>query len=144
MELLSGNGVVEQMIKVIRWSLLASLFVVLSLGSALAGIAKNLSPNEAYQLLAERPDVFLLDVRTPGEYREVRLEGAKLIPIDQLLRRMQEVPKNRPILVYCAVGSRSSQVVGYMARTGFPEVYNLYGGIYAWGKNGLPVLTGLP
>jgi len=132
------------MIEVIRWSLLASLFVVLSVGSALAGIAKNLSPKEAYQLLAERPDVVLLDVRTPGEYREVRLEGAKLIPIDQLLRRMQEVPKNRPILVYCAVGSRSSQVVGYMARNGFPEVYNLYGGIYAWGKKGLPVLTGLP
>ena len=132
------------MIRVIRWSLLASLFVIVSAGSPLAGVAKNLSPTEAYQLLSERQDVFLLDVRTAGEFREVRLDGAKLIPIDQLLRRMQEVPRNRPILVYCAVGSRSSQVVGYMARTGFPEVYNLYGGIYAWGKKGLPVLTGLP
>ena len=132
------------MIRVIRWSLLASLFVIVSAGSPLAGVAKNLSPTEAYQLLSERQDVFLLDVRTAGEFREVRLDGAKLIPIDQLLRRMQEVPRDRPILVYCAVGSRSSQVVGYMARTGFAEVYNLYGGIYAWGKNGLPVLTGLP
>ena len=128
-----------------RWSLLASLFIVLPVASSLAGIAKNLSPVEAYQLMQSRgEDVFLLDVRTPVEFREVRLDGAKLIPIDQLLRRMQEVPRNRPVLVYCAVGSRSSQVVGYMARKGFPEVYNLYGGIYAWGKKGLPVLKGLP
>ncbi len=88
--------------------------------------------------------MFLLDVRTAGEFREVRLNAAKLIPIDQLLKRMQEVPRNRPILVYCAVGSRSSQVVGYMARIGFPEVYNLYGGIYAWEKKGYPAIKGLP
>ena len=127
-----------------RWSLVASLFIVLIAGQALAGIAKNLSPTEAYELLKNRDEVFLLDVRTAGEYREVRLDGAKLIPIDQLLRRMQEVPRDRPVLVYCAVGSRSSQVVGYMARVGFTEVYNLYGGIYAWNKKGYPVLSGLP
>ena len=132
------------MIFVVRWSLLASLFITLVAGTSLAGIAKNLSPAEALQLLQSRQEVFLLDVRTPGEFREVRLDGARLIPIDQLQRRMQEVPKDRPVLVYCAVGSRSSQVVGYMARVGFPEVYNLYGGIYAWSKKGYPVLTGLP
>ncbi len=130
---------------IIRWSFWASLFIVLSAGSSLAGIARNLSPDEAYQLMKSRgEDVFLLDVRTAGEFREVRLDGARLIPIDQLLRRMQEVPKNRPILVYCAVGSRSAQVVGYMARVGFAEVYNLYGGIYAWDKKGYPVLRGGP
>ncbi len=135
----------EYMSFLTRWSLLASLFIVLSVGSSEAGIAKNLSPGEAYQLMQGRGDeIFLLDVRTAEEFREVRLDGARLIPIDQLLRRMQEVPKNRPILVYCAVGSRSSQVVGYLARNGYPEVYNLYGGIYAWGKRGYPVLKGLP
>ena len=128
-----------------RWSLLASLFIIMFAGSSLAGIAKNLSPDEAYQLVQSKgQELFLLDVRTAGEYREARLSNAKLIPISQLLKRLQEVPKNRPILVYCAVGSRSSQVVGYMARIGFPEVYNLYGGIYAWNKKGYPVLTGLP
>ncbi len=128
-----------------RWSLLASLFIVMFAGSTMAGIAKNLSPDEAYQLVQGKgQELFLLDVRTPGEYREARLSNAKLIPISQLLKRLQEVPKNRPILVYCAVGSRSSQVVGYMARVGFTEVYNLYGGIYAWNKKGYPVLTGLP
>jgi len=128
-----------------RWSLLASLFIVMFAGSSLAGIAKNLSPEEAYQMVRSKgQELYLLDVRTPGEYREARLANAKLIPISHLLKRLQEVPKNRPIIVYCAVGSRSSQVVGYLARVGFPEVYNLYGGIYAWNKKGYPVLTGLP
>ena len=133
------------MIQTVRWSLLASLFIFLLGTLSHAGIARNLSPEEARQLLQSRgQEVFLLDVRTAGEYREIRLAGARLIPIDQLLKRIKEVPKDRPVLVYCAVGSRSSQVVGYMARVGFPEVYNLYGGIYAWSKKGYPVLSGFP
>jgi len=131
--------------KLVLWSLVVSIFFFLSAAAIAAGVVKNLSPEESYELLKQRGDeIFLLDVRTPGEYQQVRLAGAKLIPIDQLLQRMDEVPKNKPLLVYCAVGSRSSQVVGYMARIGYPEVYNLYGGIYAWSKKGYPVLQGLP
>ena len=85
-----------------------------------------------------------LDVRTPGEFMQLRLDGAHLIPIDQLLRRIGELPKDRPILVYCAVGSRSSQVAGYLAQQGYSEVYNLYGGISAWQLRGYPVLQGAP
>ncbi|PLY00164.1 MAG: rhodanese-like domain-containing protein [Desulfuromonas sp.] len=131
--------------KLVLWSLVVSIFFFLSAAAIAAGVVKNLSPEESYELLKQRGDeIFLLDVRTPGEYQQVRLAGAKLIPIDQLLQRMDEVPKNKPLLVYCAVGSRSSQVVGYMARIGYPEVYNLYGGIYAWSKKVYPVLQGLP
>ena len=109
-----------------------------------AAVARNLSPTEAFSLRGERSDLYLLDVRTLGEYQQSRLEGARLIPIDQFAKRLQEVPKDRPILVYCAVGSRSAQVVNYLARKGFPEIYNLYGGIYAWAQKGLPVLRGGP
>lgn len=109
-----------------------------------AAVARNLTPQEAYKMVAQRSDLYLLDVRTPGEYRQARLEGARLIPIDQFTRRLSEVPKNRPILVYCAVGSRSAQVVNYLARQGYPEIYNLYGGIYSWSQNGLPILQGGP
>lgn len=142
---MNGKKAEKMLCKLNRINGLALLLVIVFPGLVFAGIARNVSPSEAYQMLQSRGDqLYLLDVRTPGEFREVRLEGAKLIPIDQLMKRMQEVPKDRPILVYCAVGSRSSQVVGYMARIGYPEVYNLYGGIYAWGKKGYPVLSGLP
>ena len=109
-----------------------------------AATARNVSPEEAYSMLVKHDSLYLLDVRTPGEFQQARLEGAKLIPIGQLLNRLPEVPKDRPILVYCAVGSRSAQVVNYLARQGYPEVYNLYGGIYSWAQKGYPILQGGP
>ena len=109
-----------------------------------AAVARNLSSQEAYAMVGQRGDLFLLDVRTPGEYQQARLDGARLIPIDQFVKRLAEVPKDRPVLVYCAVGSRSAQVVNYLARQGYPEIYNLSGGIYAWAQKGLPVLQGGP
>jgi len=121
------------------------LFVLVLLpGVACAAIAKNVSPDEAFKLVEQRNEVFLLDVRTFEEYRQARLDGAHLIPIDQLVNRISELPVDRPILVYCAVGSRSAQVVNYLARRGYPEVYNLYGGIYSWAQRGLPILQGGP
>jgi rhodanese-related sulfurtransferase len=109
---------------------------------ASAAVTRNVTPQEALGLVGQRGDLFLLDVRTPGEYRQARLEGSRLIPIDQLVKRLAEVPKDRPVLVYCAVGSRSAQVVNYLARQGYPELYNLNGGIYAWAQKGYPILQG--
>lgn len=104
----------------------------------------NVSAAESRALLQGDSPIFLLDVRTPEEYRQVRIEGAHLIPIDQFLRRLSEVPRNRPILVYCAVGSRSSQVAAYLARQGYAEVYNMDGGVWGWQLRGFPVLQGGP
>jgi phage shock protein E len=128
------------------FSLVFSLVLLLVLlpAYANAAVTRNLSPQEAYAMVGQRGDLFLLDVRTPGEYQQARLDGARLIPIDQFVKRLAEVPKDRPVLVYCAVGSRSAQVVNYLARKGYPEIYNLYGGIYAWAQKGLPVLQGGP
>lgn len=121
--------------------------MVLLLGStslAVAATARNLGAQEAESLLRKRQDVYLLDVRTPEEYRQFRLANATLIPIDQVTRRLAEIPKDRPILVYCAVGSRSAQVFNFLARQGYAEVYNLEGGIYGWAQRGYPVLQGRP
>ncbi|PLY02620.1 MAG: rhodanese-like domain-containing protein [Desulfuromonas sp.] len=125
--------------------MLRKIILALLLSAGLFSVAEaavqNLSADQAAQLLKGRSDIFLLDVRTPGEYLQTRLAGARLIPIDQLQRRIAEVPKG-PVLVYCAVGSRSSAVADYLLRLGYPEVYNLYGGIWAWQLRGLPVLKG--
>jgi len=124
--------------------LLCCFVLLLFVVPAYAAVARNLSPQEAFALVGQRNDLYLLDVRTPGEYQQARLEGARLIPIDEFAKRLAEVPKDRPILVYCAVGSRSAQVVNYLARQGYPEIYNLYGGIYSWEQTGYPVLKGGP
>lgn len=118
------------------------LFLGVSL--AVAAITRNVDPQEALALLKQRQDIYLLDVRTPEEYQQFRLANAHLIPIDQVTRRLAELPKDRPILVYCAVGSRSSQVFNFLARRGYAEIYNLDGGIYAWAQRGYPIVQGQP
>jgi rhodanese-related sulfurtransferase len=126
-----------------RWMLALLLLGVFSL-PAQAGEVRNISPIQAREILAGDTHVFLLDVRTPEEYRQVRIAGAHLIPIDTLVRRIGEIPAGRPLLVYCAVGSRSDQVAGYLANRGYGEVYNMVGGVMGWQLRGLPVLQGGP
>jgi len=127
-----------------RTLLVTVMLGLLAVPQLWAAAVSNLEAQDAASLLRQDPQVFLLDVRTPGEYRQVRIDQATLIPIDQLLARQDELPKDRPILVYCAVGSRSSQVAAYLAKQGYPRVYNLAGGIWAWQLRKLPVLQGLP
>ncbi len=120
------------------------LALLLIAGVASASVSRNLNAAQAMELLKKNPEVFILDVRTVQEYQELRLEGARLIPIDQFVRRLGEVPKGRPVLVYCAVGSRSSQVANYLARQGYDSVFNMYGGVYGWKLRGFPVVQGMP
>jgi rhodanese-related sulfurtransferase len=129
---------------VIKKILFVFLLVCSGLAPVQASVVQNIDAPTAQKLLKDNPTVYLLDVRTPGEYAEVRLAGAHLIPIDKLLSRLGEVPKDRPLLVYCAVGSRSSQVAEYLARQGYPAVYDLNGGIWAWQLRNFPVLKGAP
>jgi len=124
------------------WCLLVLLLLLT--GRAWGAPVTSVMAPEAVQLLQRQPHTFLLDVRTPGEYLQLRLAGATLIPIDQFLARTREVPRDRPVLVYCAVGSRSSQVANYLVSQGYPEVYNLTGGIWGWQLRGYPVLQGPP
>lgn len=123
------------------WSAVLALLFIAS--TSLASAPRNLSAEEARKLLASDPNIFLLDVRTPEEFRELRIPGARLIPIDQLPRRLGEIPAGRPVLVYCAVGARSSQAAGYLAGRGY-RVFNLFGGIFAWQLRGYPILKGGP
>lgn len=131
-------------------ALLFQLFLLFfGAGVALAGGYQNVDSATAVRLLQQRGSaVQLLDVRTPQEFFQARLEGAKLLSIHQpepvYLQRLKELPRGKAYLVYCTVGSRSSRVADDMARLGFPEVYNLAGGIAAWYRMGYPILQGAP
>ncbi|MCM2359565.1 MAG: rhodanese-like domain-containing protein [Geobacteraceae bacterium] len=121
-----------------RRMLLTAVLVVVVSSVAVAAASRNITSAQAKPLL-DKGSVFLLDVRTPQEYQQARLNGAVLIPIDQVERRLGEIPKNKTILVYCAVGSRSNLVAGFLAEKGFREVYNMSDGIVGWYRNGLPI-----
>ncbi len=74
----------------------------------------------------------ILDVRQPWEYREEHIPGSKLIPLPELIDRLEEIDPEKPTVVYCAVGGRSRVAAQMLAGKGFKEVYNLKGGINAW------------
>ncbi len=88
-----------------------------------------------------RPAV-ILDVREADEFRQVRVEGSLFIPMSQLGARLDEVPKDRPILVLCASGVRSQTVTAQLLGSGWEDVGNVAGGITTWERMGLPVRRG--
>jgi len=121
--------------------------------TAMAGIAftavataamQNISAVEMQKLVKQTPDYYLLDVRTLGEYTQKRIKGAHLIPIDQVQNRLNEIPRNKPIIVYCETGMRSAQVGRYLDSLGYKGVSNLSQGIMGWQVRGYPIESGMP
>jgi rhodanese-related sulfurtransferase len=86
----------------------------------------------------------LVDVREAWEFSEARVEGAALMPMSGFADRHTELPKDRPILVMCAGGTRSAAATGFLLRSGWTDVTNVAGGITAWQQRGLPVRRGEP
>jgi rhodanese-related sulfurtransferase len=84
----------------------------------------------------------LLDIREVDEFRRVRVADCLFIPMSQLGVRLGEVPRDRPLLVMCQSGSRSTGVTGYLLQQGWEDVGNVAGGIDGWQRLGLPVRTG--
>jgi glyoxylase-like metal-dependent hydrolase (beta-lactamase superfamily II)/rhodanese-related sulfurtransferase len=83
----------------------------------------------------------LVDVRTAGERRERRIPGSLGIPLTQLSDRLSELPADRPLLVYCAGGYRSSIAASLLQHHGFTQVSEIAGGIAAWETGNLPLET---
>lgn len=77
---------------------------------------------------------FLLDIREPWEWEIANLgqEGAELIPMSELPGRLDELPEDRDIVVYCRSGVRSDRVARYLRDQGYDRAINLDGGILAW------------
>jgi phage shock protein E len=66
----------------------------------------------------------IVDVRSPGEYQSGAYPGAVNIPVQELERRLGELPKDRPIVVYCASGGRSASAERLLRASGFADVVN--------------------
>lgn len=99
-----------------------------------------ISVADAYQLYQD--DVFVLDVRTPEEYRESHIPGSVLVPLDQLGIRAGELPQNETILVYCRSGNRSLEAAYLLDSFGFERVHSMDRGINYWIQSGYEVETG--
>lgn len=92
--------------------------------------------------LQDREDPFLLDVRTEGERLEGHLEDSLWIPMNEILDRCGEIPRDRPVYVYCRSGNRSGQVVERLAQDDYENLINVSGGILDYERVGGNIIRG--
>ena len=102
---------------------------------------ESVTPRQAYEMIQSDPNVVVLDVRTPEEYAQGHIEGAKLVPVQKLDRYLGEGKlereKRKKLLVYCRSGVRSVMASRKLADHAF-QPYNIKGGINAWRSERLP------
>jgi rhodanese-related sulfurtransferase len=104
----------------------------------LVATTDRLSPAVAAERL-ETGGPLAVDVRAPGERAQKYVEGSLPVPLSQLLARLDEIPRDRPLFVYCAAGYRSSIAASLLQKNGFRNVSEIAGGIGAWETAHLPV-----
>ncbi len=83
--------------------------------------------------------MLLLDVRTPNEYAQGIIAGGQLMPLHTLPMRIQDLPRDMDVVIYCRTGARSAQACAFLTAQGFDNTYNLRGGIMDWARSNLPV-----
>jgi len=96
---------------------------------------------EAKMRLDSNDPPFLLDVREVHEFRAGHIAGAMLLPLGQLSARLDDLPRDREILVACRSGNRSGRATQLLRNAGFKAV-NLSGGMIGWQMKGYPVGKG--
>lgn len=101
------------------------------------GGVQNISPRQAYERLQADSHVIIVDVRQPVETQSGTVPGAILIPLTEFSQRLQELPRDRPILTICRSSHRSPLAARQLKRAGY-DVTNVTGGTMAWEKAGLP------
>lgn len=106
----------------------------------------TIEPAEAERRLREGdPDgrrPLLVDVRNIDEFLEARIPGARFIPLPEFGARFEELPRDRPLFLFCRSGSRSAAATAHLVRLGWADVSNVNGGLIAWQWAKLPQVEG--
>jgi rhodanese-related sulfurtransferase len=100
------------------------------------GEAKEVSRDEARKLIDEGAQ--LIDVRADHEWEVGRIAGAAHVPLPELPQRLEEIDKDRPVVVYCRGGNRSTMATDALAEAGY-DAHKLSEGIVGWSEDKLPL-----
>ena len=120
--------------------LVVAFMFIMNLGPSVPAGYEDLDARTARTRLAASPEVHILDVRTPGEYRDGHINGAENLDFyaDGFEHQLSELDRDGRYFVYCRTGNRSYQVVKIMHRLGFKQVWHLTNGIVEWKGAGYP------
>jgi rhodanese-related sulfurtransferase len=123
------------------FALISSLLLLVGCSSSTAG-ATNMDVLDFSKKITES-GVVILDVRTPGEFAEGYIEGARMIDFQggSFETEIEALDKNATYAVYCRSGNRSGQAVKIMQDAGFLNLFNLEGGVIDWANQGMPLVT---
>jgi rhodanese-related sulfurtransferase len=129
-----------------RWATLSAVIASLLAFSGCdekQGTAQKttVSPREVYERRMDEK-VLIIDVRTPAEFEQERIEQAVNKPLDSIEKWVNELPKDKTIYFVCRSGSRSGIAQRIAAQRGYTDAYNMAGGMIAWRREGLPVMSG--
>jgi rhodanese-related sulfurtransferase len=119
--------------KIVIWVIVAIVLVggaFLLFRPTSSGGVTDVNAQEMQELADQ--GVRIVDVRTPGEYEAGHIPGAELVPVNVIQAESQNWDKTEPLAIYCATGSRSIEVVNYLADQGFEEIYHYASGIVTW------------
>jgi adenylyltransferase/sulfurtransferase len=93
---------------------------------------KEITVTELKKLIDDKADFQLIDVREEHEFDEANING-QLIPMGEVMDRVEEISKTKQVVVHCRSGKRSATVIGALeSQHGFTNLYNLKGGILAY------------
>ena len=110
-------------------------------GAMLETMYKKSVPLVTVAELKRMPNVVLLDTRAKREYDVSHLPNARWVGYDDFeLKRVQGIPKQANVVLYCSVGARSEQVGEKLLAAGYQHVHNLYGSLFEWVNEGNPVV----
>ncbi len=92
-----------------------------------------IEPRQVHDMLANGEKFLLLDCREQWEYDTAHIDGATLIPMQQIPQKLDEMPKDQPVVVYCHAGIRSFNAASWLKRQGV-NALSMSGGIDQWSK----------
>ena len=92
---------------------------------------KTIDVTELKKMISDKEDFSLIDVREENEFEADNIDGI-LIPLGEIPSRMNEIPKNKKVIVHCRSGVRSANAIQFLEQNGYDNLHNLEGGIIAW------------
>lgn len=116
------------------------IFLILQMGGArnnTGSLSAEISVSDAYAKY--QSGAFVLDVRTQEEWNEFHVPNTTLIPLDQLAARLNELPRDKEIVVVCRAGNRSQEGRDILLSAGFEQVTSMTGGLNEWRASGYPI-----
>ena len=99
-------------------------------------MVREIDPFDLQSLISQGEDFLLLDIRSAGELVQGMLSDAEHLPMHTIPMKIDDLPKDKDVILYCHSGARSYHACAYLAQQGFTNAVNLRGGILGWARSG--------